>query len=194
MKLIQPFADSNDTAPYTVQYLPYDSALSVAFEEVKRLVQSVAGAILVEHVGSSSVPGLGGRNALDVAIPLAEEAQPTVRSHLYELGFQDSPFPHYLPLLVGRLSYRNTQYPVLLYLVSPQASVYRDWLTFRDYMRSQTADAFAYDAVKRQVAAPGAEGERYQEAKGPFLAAVSDKIRDWAASRESRKMSGRADR
>lgn len=177
MKPIQPLVNSNDDAPYTVQYHPYDATLATAFEEVKRLVRGVAGPIQVEHIGSTSIPGLGGRNVLDVAIPLTEEAQPAARQAMYKLGFQDSPFPHYLPLLVGRLLCRNTSYPILLYLISPQSSVYQNWLKFRDHMRSHPEDVRAYDAIKQNVTAPGdIAGEQYQEAKNPFLASMADKL------------------
>ena len=178
MKPIQSFVAGTDEGPYTVQCHPYDTKLAAVFEEVKRLAQDAAGPVTVEHVGSTSIPGVGGRNALDVAIPIEESRQPAVRSALYQIGFEDSPFPHYLPLLVGRLAYQDTEYPILLYVVSPESKVYQGWIEFRDHMRSHAADAEAYDAVKRQsLAAGNVDGERYQDAKTPFLAGISAKLR-----------------
>lgn len=177
MKPILSFTDATQGADYTVGYHAYDPALAAAFEEVKRLVRDAVGPVTVEHVGSTSIPRVGGRNALDIVIPIKEDEQSTVRQALYELGFQDSPFPHYLPLLVGRLAYQNKEYPILLYVVSPQSSVYQDWLTFRDHMRSHPVEAQAYDAVKRQAIAAGkVDGEEYQEAKNPFLTSMSAKL------------------
>lgn len=177
MKAIRPFADADNAAPYAVRYAPYDAALPEVFDELERLVRDAAGPVRLEHVGSTSVPGLGGRNALDVAMPTAGDAQPAVQRALYGLGFQDSPFPHYLPLLVGRLELRESSYPVLLYLVAPGSDVLRDWLAFRDHLRVHVEDAITYDAIKRRIALGGIEGEAYQAAKEPFLTSLVAKIR-----------------
>lgn len=177
MKHIRSFAATSDGRTYTVEYLPYDSKLPAAFEEVKRLVQGAVGDVAVEHVGSTSIPGVGGRNAIDVAVAVEEGEQSAIRSGLYKLGFEDSPFPHYLPLLVGKLAYEDSEYPILLYVVSPESGVYQDWIKFRDYMRNHPADAHAYDAVKLNAVAEGSgEGEHYQEAKAPFLTSMASKI------------------
>jgi hypothetical protein len=53
MKPIQSMKAATDDAPYVVEYHAYDLRLPV-FEKVRRLIQSVAGLVLVEHIGSSS--------------------------------------------------------------------------------------------------------------------------------------------
>lgn len=177
MKPIQPFVASNDDSAYTVQYQAYDPRLPTVFADLKSLVQAQVGSVTVEHVGSTSIPGVGGRNALDVAVAVEDSERPAILEALHRLGFQDSPFPHYLPLLVGRLPSRGSSYSILLYVISPQSHVYRDWLAFRDYMRTHPADALAYDAVKQRAILDGEiEGERYQTAKAPFLTSISAKL------------------
>ena len=178
MKPIQRMKTATDDAPYVVQYHPFDPRLPDVFEKIKRLVQATAGPVSIEHVGSSSIPGLGGRNALDIAIAAAKAQQPEIRQRLYELGFEDSPFPHFLPLLVGQITHEGANYQILLYVVSPESNVLADWLKFRDHMRSHPEDARAYDAVKQEAIAKGkAEGDDYQEAKNPFLAGISAKLK-----------------
>ena len=120
-------------APYIVQYQAYDPRLPAVFETVKQLIQAAASAVPVEHIGSSAIPGVGGRNVLDIAIPMAESAHPTVRDALLDLGFEEAPFPHYLPLLVGQIAHEEKIYPILLYLVEPDADVFAEWIRFRDY-------------------------------------------------------------
>ena len=161
----------------TAEYHPYDANLPMAFNEVKRLIQEVLPDIQVEHVGSSSIPGVGGRNVIDMVIPAADPDQAAIKHHLYALGFQDSPFRHFLPLLVGVIAFQGHGYPILLYVLSPESEVYADWITFRDYMRAHAEDAQAYDTVKQQAIAAGkVEGGRYQQAKTPFLISVMAKI------------------
>ena len=110
-----------DDAPYVVQYHTYDPRLPDVFEKIRRLVQASAEPVSVEHVGSSSIPGLGVRNALDIAIAAPEAQQPQIR---------------------------------------------------------HPEDARAYDAVKQEAIANGkTEGNDYQEAKNPFLAGISAKLK-----------------
>lgn len=176
--VIEPFASDRDGPTYEVRYEPWNAALPAVFDALSTLIRGVAGPIAIEHVGSTAVPGLGGRNVLDVAIPVGEDALPGLRQAMHDLGFQDSPFPHYLPLLVGRFSSNGGSHPVLLYLVAEESDVYRNWLAFRNHLLANPDAARAYDAVKRDVLGEhGLEGERYQEAKTPFIASLSTRLR-----------------
>jgi GrpB-like predicted nucleotidyltransferase (UPF0157 family) len=178
MKPVHSMKTASGDAPYLVQYHPYDPRLPDVFAKVKDLVQAAAGPVSVEHVGSSSIPGLGGRNALDIAVPATKAQQTGVKSKLYEIGFEDSPFPHFLPLLVGEIIHEGTSYQILLYVVSPDSTVLADWLKFRDHMRTHPEDAQAYAAVKQEAIAKGkSEGDDYQEAKNPFLLDLSAKLK-----------------
>jgi dephospho-CoA kinase len=177
MKQIQSMKAAADDMPYVVEYHLYDPRLPSVFEKVKLLIQSAAGPIPVEHVGSSSIPGVGGRNVLDIAIPADPAKQPEIRHVLHELGFENSPFPHYLPLLVGEVAHESANYQILLYVVAPDSSVLEGWLKFRDYMRGHPEDARTYDATKRAAIAAGrVKGDDYQRAKNPFLAAITAKL------------------
>ena len=96
---------------------------------------------------------------------------------MHQLGFQDSPFPHYLPLMVGHLPCQGSSFPILLYVISSKSQVYLDWLRFRNHMRTHPADAQAYDSVKRRASLGGEiDGEQYQAAKAPFLTAMATKL------------------
>lgn len=178
MKPIQNFHSAADDTPYVVHYHAYDAQLPFVFEDVKLLIESAIGATPVEHVGSSSIPGVGGRNVLDIAVAVAEHSQPTVKNALYDLGFEDSPFPHYLPLLVGQFAHEGRNYQILLYVVAPESDVLAGWIEFRDYLRQHAHEAQAYDATKREAVANGkVMGDDYQEAKTPFINTVTRKLR-----------------
>ena len=128
MKPIQGMKTATDEAPYVVQYHAYDPRLPDVFEKIRGLIQAAAGPVSVEHIGSSSIPGVGGRNVLDIAVPAAEALHPEIRRALHELGFEDAPFPHYLPLLVGQITDEGTNYQMLVYIVSPESNILAGWL------------------------------------------------------------------
>ena len=173
MDRIKPATSLSDT----VEYHPYDPQLPAVFDQIKRLIQRAAPDLRVEHVGSSSIPGVGGRNVLDIVIPVEGPAQASIEQHLYGLGFQDAPFRHFLPVLVGVVSEQGKDYSILLYVLPPDSDIYQGWITFRDYLRAHPEEAQAYDRVKQQAIAAGTvDGQRYQQAKTPFLVALTEKI------------------
>ena len=160
-----------------MSYQPYDPDVPEVFAEIRSLILRGLPAVEVEHVGSTSIPGVGGRNVIDLAVLAPERDHGAVRASLQNIGFEPSPFPHYLPLLVATASRDGRDHPVLAYVVAPDSDVYAGWISFRDHLRTHPEDADGYDQVKRQAIADGhAEGEAYQVAKTPFILAVVDKI------------------
>src|SRR5262249_42926304 len=121
---------SISTLSDTTDYHPYDANLPAVFNEIKHLIQQVLPNIQVEHVGSSSIPGVGGRNVIDMVIPAVDPEQMAIKHHLYALGFQDSPFQHFLPLLVGAVAWQGNDYSILLYVIPPNLDIYKGWITF----------------------------------------------------------------
>ena len=55
-----------------VQYAEYDARYPVVFDRLRALVESAAPGYQLEHVGSTSVPGLGGRPIIDTALVAPE--------------------------------------------------------------------------------------------------------------------------
>lgn len=187
MKPIQPMQVDQDKKQYVVQYHSYDPRYPAVFDRVSALIQAEAGPVRIEHVGSSAIPGVGGRKVLDIAIPAPESAHQKLREVLYRLGFADAPFPHHLPVQIGCIEdqeQRDVQstpqtYQLLVYIVSPSEPMLRIWLEYRDYLRAHPEAAEAYGQVKREVLAAGhRDGESYQQAKTPFIVELNARIRE----------------
>src|ERR1043165_7591445 len=121
MKPIKSISTLSDTADYH----PYDVNLPAVFNEIKLLIQQELPTVQVEHVGSSSIPGVGGRNVIDMVMPATAPEQMAIKQHLYALGFQDSPFRHFLPLLVGAVAFQGNEYTILLYVIAPDSDTYQ---------------------------------------------------------------------
>lgn len=162
----------------TTEYHPYDEKLPQVFEDIKSLINDTIPDIQVEHIGSSSMPGVGGRNVLDIAIPSLTQKHEAIRTKLKQIGFEDSPFPHYLPLLVASTAFEGGKYIILMYVVSPDNETYKNWISFRNHMRTHPDDAKEYNDTKKQVIKEGkTRGDLYQNAKAPFLQKISTKIK-----------------
>lgn len=177
MKPILPMHVDSDKKNYVVEYHPYDPAYPAVFARIRDLIQAEAGPVRVEHVGSSAIPGVGGRKVLDIAIPAPEAEHATLSAVLSKLGFEAAPFPHYLPVQIGCIENSGQIYQILVYIVSPDEPVLKGWLAYRNYLRSHPEEAEAYGQVKREVLAAGhTNGETYQQAKTPFIVELNQRI------------------
>ena len=68
-----------------------------------------------EHVGSSAVPGLAGKNTIDLLLAAEPAHIPAITQALLELGFQPqlpAAFPATRPMLWGTFCHRSTDYRV----------------------------------------------------------------------------------
>jgi GrpB-like predicted nucleotidyltransferase (UPF0157 family) len=171
---IKPFGEGMENAIYA----PYDSKLPMIFGEIKKAILKKNSAVSVEHVGSTSIPGMGGRNVLDIAVLCQLQIQSTIIEWLKQIGFKESPFKHYLPLLVASTVWKEKKYFILVYVLSPDNQIYKDWIIFRNYMRQHPQEIEAYIELKKHIVAEGkTRDSEYQKAKNAFLHNLLAKIK-----------------
>ncbi len=157
----------------------YDGTWPLAFEaEAARIERACEGlAIRLEHVGSTSVPGLSAKPIIDILAgrPPQAKAAPYV-SALKQLGYEHKG-PYGLP---GREYFRRgTPRSHHVHLVSWSSALWRDHLAFRDHLRAHPEVARAYEALKRELAAVVDDRHAYTDGKGPFIRSVlRDAARD----------------
>ena len=139
-------------------------------EVARRLIALIATrwpATPAEHVGSTAVPGLAGKNIIDLLLAAEPAHIPAITQALLELGFQPqvpAAFPATRPMLWGTFRHGATEYPVHVHVVpasSPEVAAMRG---FRD--------ALCADPVLRR---------RYASSSGP----------SWLAARLTRSPSPR---
>ena len=128
-------------------------------------------ALLAEHVGSTSVPGLVAKPVLDLLLAVADPAdEPSYVASLEQLGYQLS---HREPDWQEHRLLKRTNPPVNLH-VFPIGSVEVDrMLAFRDHLRSDPDDLALYQRTKQGLARRSWElVQQYADAKGPVVEQV----------------------
>jgi len=110
-------------------------------------VAALAPVVAIEHVGSTSVAGLAAKPTVDVAvgvpsIDLAAGAHPRMEALGYHYGGT-----HDLPQHVFRKG-AAVPWEVLVHVVEHDGDMWRDFLRFRDHLRSRPADARRYEELK----------------------------------------------
>jgi GrpB-like predicted nucleotidyltransferase (UPF0157 family) len=139
----------------TVRVAAYDSAWPSLFAaEAGRLRHCFAAAelpLIIEHTGSTAVPGLAAKPVLDILAGYQEGASlPAYIEVLTEAGYvhrgeQEIP---------GREFFRRGNPRAYhLHLAAIDSPFWRDHLTFRDRLRTDDTLRDAYAALKRDLAA-----------------------------------------
>lgn len=132
------------------------------------------GALRIDHVGSTSIPGLAAKPIIDVQIvvdaltPLAGWAD-----RLEQLGYRHHPSPDDVeyPFFHRPVRWPHTHH---VHLCVPESAIGRATLALRDYLREHPAERDAYAIEKHRLAAlyvgdTSDRREAYASAKSPFL-------------------------
>src|SRR5919199_6188710 len=97
--------------PGLMTYEEYDPNYPVVVAQVAEAIHEVLPEAHVEHVGSTAVPGLGGRRNLDIVVPADPTRHEDIVAKLLGIGFIESPLTHFKPMLAGTTSFKGKNYP-----------------------------------------------------------------------------------
>jgi GrpB-like predicted nucleotidyltransferase (UPF0157 family) len=148
-------------------------------EAARRLIALIAArwpSPPAEHVGSSAVAGLAGKNTIDLLLAADPSHIPAITQSLLELGFQPqipAAFPATRPMLWGAFRHGPTDYRVHVHVVpasSPEVAAMRG---FRDALRADPLLRHRYAALKRAIVAGGPiDPVAFTKAKHDWIAAT----------------------
>jgi GrpB-like predicted nucleotidyltransferase (UPF0157 family) len=128
---------------------------------------------VIEHVGSTAVPGLSAKPVIDVMVGVRALAEVELRTPALEAAGYEYVQKHEQQLPNRRYFHRPRQKPrtVHLHCVVKGSDFWIQHLAFRDYLRAHPDTASAYYNLKRELAARLPRPE-YTEAKSSFIQTV----------------------
>jgi len=163
----------------------WDPGTQEVAARVAALVHETRPDLVVEHIGSSAVPGLPGKNVVDLGIETDPGDVPDVTQVLQGLGFQASSgpraFPPTRPLLFGAIDHGASRYRIHVHVHPRGHRAYgreqaRD-IAFRDALRADPDLRTQYAARKRAIAAAGiADTYRYSMAKTEWIRGTIERL------------------
>lgn len=150
-------------------FKPYSDRFPQLFEREKARIYPALEGFAIEHVGSTAVPGLGGKGIIDIAIGAGQEEFERVKGALVGLGYEFRPsfssaerlyFVAFLPdEEEGTRRYH-------VHVVEPEGAEWRQLVGFRDYLRSHPEEAREYAEIKMAAALEADEdGKKYRKLK-----------------------------
>jgi GrpB-like predicted nucleotidyltransferase (UPF0157 family) len=164
--------------PVTISIVEYDATWPDRYEAEATLLRDALGpcALRIDHVGSTSVPGLAAKPIVDIQVSVAsltpiaryleplEQAGYTYFEYLNEVGIDDYPF-----------FAKPSAPPRSFHIHVAEAGTFneRRHLAFRDWLRAHPEDAAAYEHHKRELATREWEtGDHYANAKTDFVTTI----------------------
>ena len=161
-----------------IRLCPYDRRWPEQFRREAEKIRAALGdrALAVEHVGSTSVPGLCAKPILDLLLLTAgadREADyvPALAAAGYALRIREPDWFQHRML-------RGTDPAVNLHVFSAGCPEAARMLAFRDWLRTCRADRDRYAAEKQRLAArPWAYVQDYADAKTAVVGEILERIR-----------------
>jgi GrpB-like predicted nucleotidyltransferase (UPF0157 family) len=155
---------------------PDPRLLDVA-ERVVALIREQRPDLVVEHVGSTAVPGLAGKGVVDLMIAADPGGVPAITDSLFGIGFQPQtgrdPFPATRPMLEGIIDHEGAVFDLHCHVIPTDDPEVVWQRAFRDRLREDAALRDAYVAEKRRIVQTGVtDSLDYSNLKDEFVEGV----------------------
>lgn len=166
--------------PFTPVVSDYDAAWRSRFADLDARIRAALGHAVhtVEHIGSTSVPGLAAKPIIDVLVVVSDvDDEPSYVPALEGAGFV---------LRVREAGHRMFRTPgrdVHVHVCAAGDPAITDYLDLRDWLRVDESDRALYADLKRDLAQrPWSDMNHYADAKTEVIQQVLGRARAWRAA------------
>jgi len=124
---------------------------AIDFRKKQSKIAQAIGNYEIHHIGSTAIPGLGGKGIIDVMIALNSWAEEkTIIKNLKSLGFN-----HVHPKENGRIfmskKAETKAGDIHIHLVKKGSRVYKELIAFRNYLRKHKKETQRYFTLKLEL-------------------------------------------
>jgi GrpB-like predicted nucleotidyltransferase (UPF0157 family) len=158
-------------------FAPYDQRAPAVALLLARAIQQQDTRLLVDHIGSTSVPGCSGKGIIDLAVTYAEGDLDHAKRALDMLGFQPQPgrepFPESRPMRVADVS----GFGVHAHVIQRNGAENSKLISFRNALLSDHDFRAAYQQEKERILESGiTDSLDYCKAKELFIVRALSRI------------------
>lgn len=157
------YADWNPLYPQVVEAFAKAAAPLPAF-------------LTLEHVGSTALPGCGGKPTIDLLALYADGSLEPAKAFLLGLGFAKqgpefaNAWPENRPMYLGWFSHGGTEFLLYIHVVASTSDEVRRFRTFKERLLGSPALLAEYCETKRAIIAGGVtDTDVYAAQKRPFM-------------------------
>lgn len=158
-------------------FRPYDTRFPEVAERVAEIIRARMPDARPEHIGSTAVPGCGGKGIVDLLLVYPAGRLAAARDTLDSLGFQRQvgldPFPEERPMRGGVIEHDGQSYRLHVHVVAHDAAEVETLVAFRDRLRANPALLEEYVQRKRDILTAGvSDNVAYNQQKHAFIQGV----------------------
>lgn len=167
----------------------YDTEWPRLFAEIRGVIErNIPGKFhAIEHVGSTSVPGMAAKPIIDIDVVVRAGQFDVVRQRLEALGYEwegEKGVPGRHSFRLRDVTLRSALARHHLYVLEADAEELRRMRAFRDYLQSHPDEAARLSTHKREIAERlgfGLDDDRdaYQEAKAAMVLEILERALAW---------------
>jgi GrpB-like predicted nucleotidyltransferase (UPF0157 family) len=160
-----------------IELAPYDPRWVADFQATAAQIRTATGQMwLVEHIGSTAVPGLSAKPIIDVAVRVRDLREVDAHQHeLAGIGFfaiVSGPLTH--KVRVRSDGDRRTH---IAHFFPPDMWAHCNQRIFRDWLIEHPEDRDRYELAKRVAAAEAVDGRDYTRRKTAVVQEIVDRAR-----------------
>jgi GrpB-like predicted nucleotidyltransferase (UPF0157 family) len=168
-------------------FKPYNDLFPSLFnKERERIAYRLAKDALIEHVGSTAIPGLGGKGIIDIAIAVDKPFMDSSKTALQELRYEfrpsfSTPDRFYFIIYLPDPEEAKRRYHI--HLTYPESKEWKELIGFRDYLRQHPEWLQEYSELKKQAALEANhKGELYRKIKEPMFEKIRSLTHDFTCN------------
>ena len=172
----------------TVIISEYDPAWPDLFVRERPVLEAALGACVevIEHIGSTSVPGLAAKPVIDVLVGVSEISDVDGCADAMQAAGYEALGENGLP---GRRYFRKRNAAgerlFHVHVYASDSAAYHRHLVFRDYLLAHPGRAAEYGAFKRKLAAQDLPDRvSYVSGKADLVARIEAEALEWAQGRD----------
>lgn len=156
----------------------YDNHWPVSFQEEAAKISAILGQkiIQLEHVGSTSIPGLAAKPIIDILLVVADSANeesylPDLEKEGYSLKIREPDwFEHRM--------FKGPKADIHLHVFSQNCSEIQEMLRFRDWLKISAEDRNRYQRLKKELATKNwTFVQDYADSKTPLINEIKERAR-----------------
>ena len=150
----------------------YSEKYPKLFYSEKSKIRKILPIEQIEHIGSSSVKGLGGKGIIDIGIFVPKKDLEKTIEKLKLIGYEyvNSEKDNERKFLQKIIKDDGKERRIHIQLITKDSSSHQAVLAVRDYLRKNIKACNEYTLIKkREVKYAKGEGEKYREFKKDFL-------------------------
>ncbi|GIF20776.1 GrpB-like predicted nucleotidyltransferase (UPF0157 family) [Actinoplanes tereljensis] len=157
-----------------IKIISYDPGWPAAFEQQRPRVAEALRRWVdgpVEHIGSTSVPGLAAKPIIDMLARIPDRDAGDIAGAMAGIGWVHAPEPGDEPARKWSFCFPDAAWRTHhLHIFETASDRWPQLLAFRDHLRTHPEDAAEYGRIKTALAAEDdRDRPRYRSGKAPFI-------------------------